>query len=341
MCAAVSPLDRYIIISRDNYRVEPFIGPNATQDDCIRRWCHWAKTDNPRVLWDPINGYRRQAEWDDHGESYPMSKDGPDLWYLLEIKPKGMFRLGMYFFNKDGHNGANRMRDYLIEIYQSEVNFKGDPASYPVWQKYSRMAEQVTRSQKTLVKSRMHDFWGGVYKQFLLKGECNYWVKIDRNYSFNTIISAVMIEQVQGEPLDNNYLGIPFISSNLSDENAYKKSPMPLPKNYDSGIGRHIGLLWNTIDEKYDQLGGANLQRENKLIVYRASTHYEQDSVDIQQLTRAIKFRLNLWDDIQRKEWRESMETAFKKIYEENESIRKTIESHKDGPPKFFLDRKK
>ncbi|MDR2171266.1 MAG: hypothetical protein LBP59_14070, partial [Planctomycetaceae bacterium] len=179
MCAAASPLDREVLMSKDNYRVEPFIGPNATPDDCIRRWCHWIKTDNPRSLWDPVNGYRRQAEWDDHGEAYTWSKDGPDIWYLLEIRHKGMFRLGMYFFNKDGHDGANRMRDYQIEIYPSPVRFEGEPSSYPVWQKYSRMAEQITRNQKPLIKSRVHDFWGGVYKQFLLKGEGYYFVKID------------------------------------------------------------------------------------------------------------------------------------------------------------------
>jgi hypothetical protein len=171
MCAGVSPLDREVLMCKDYYRVEPFIGPNATPDDCIRRWCHWIKTDNPRSLWDPVNGYRRQAEWDDHGEAYSWSKDGPDLWYLLEIRHKGMFRLGMYFFNKDGHGGANRMRDYQIEIYPSSVRFEGEPSSYPVWKKYSRMAEQIARNQKTLVKSRVRDFWGGVYKQFLLKGE--------------------------------------------------------------------------------------------------------------------------------------------------------------------------
>ncbi|MDR2641718.1 MAG: hypothetical protein LBC74_02870, partial [Planctomycetaceae bacterium] len=37
------------------------------KDDVIRRWIHWAKTDNPKTLYDPYYGYRRQAEWDDHG----------------------------------------------------------------------------------------------------------------------------------------------------------------------------------------------------------------------------------------------------------------------------------
>jgi hypothetical protein len=49
----------------------------------------------------------------------PVPLDGPDMWYLLEIRNKGMFRIGMYFFNKDGHSGHNRLRDYLIEVYPS------------------------------------------------------------------------------------------------------------------------------------------------------------------------------------------------------------------------------
>ncbi|MDR1484392.1 MAG: hypothetical protein LBT09_06175, partial [Planctomycetaceae bacterium] len=96
------------------YTANSFIGPNATSDDTIRRWVHWIKTDNPKVLWDPFSGYRRQAEWDDHGEAYPLTKDGPDVWYLLEIKHDGIFQHGLYFFNKDGHDGANRIRDYIL-----------------------------------------------------------------------------------------------------------------------------------------------------------------------------------------------------------------------------------
>jgi hypothetical protein len=239
---------------KDYYRVEPFIGPNAASDDCIRRWCHWIKTDNPRSLWDPFNGYRRQAEWDDHGETYPWAKDGPDLWYLLEIRRKGMFRLGMYFFNKDGHHRANRFRDYIIEIYPWKGPWQGDP--YETWKRYSLMAEQTARTQKPLLKSRVRDFWGGVYKQFLLKGEGYYFVKIDRNYCFNTILSAVIVERLQGKPTHEETIGIPFVSPYLPKNNPYRRSPQA-PQNYNTEEGWRIGRFWKTLDEVYACRGGS------------------------------------------------------------------------------------
>ena len=58
---------------------------------------------------------RRQAEWDDHGEAYSMALDGPDVYCTLKI-PAGQFYLSLYDFNKDGHDGNNRFRDYRVSI---------------------------------------------------------------------------------------------------------------------------------------------------------------------------------------------------------------------------------
>jgi hypothetical protein len=50
---------------------------------------------------------------------------------------------------------------------------------------------------------------------------------------------------------------------------------------------------------------------------------------------------LNQWDEQQRKEWREAMDSAFKTFYNSNESLRKTIEEQKNGPSQIFLERHK
>ena len=106
------------------------IGPNHPgAADVMRRWVHWLYTADRRSLEIPptyfdsrvIKGLttrekgRRQAEWDDHGEAYPMALDGPDLYCTVRI-PAGRFYLSLYDFNKDGHEGSNRYRDFRVSI---------------------------------------------------------------------------------------------------------------------------------------------------------------------------------------------------------------------------------
>ncbi|MDR0392597.1 MAG: hypothetical protein LBH59_11855, partial [Planctomycetaceae bacterium] len=338
MCAAVSPFDRKVRIADDYYVANSFIGPNATRNDTIRRWVHWIKTDNPKVLWDPLNGYRRQAEWDDHGEAYPLTKDGPDVWYLLEIKHDGMFRHGLYFYNKDGHTGHNRMRDYIIEIYPAKEGWKGDP--YLTWRQYSLDAEKTSRTVPLIAKSRIRDFWGGVYKQFLLPRGF-YYIKIRRNYSFNTIVSAVIVERLMGKPTDDEIVGISFVSKFLPKENRYRRVPPPFPKNLDSYDGWRIASFWNKLDNIYDKAGGMSVQRKHRIAIYQTATEMSKQDEKIIPIVESLKWRLNQWDEAQRKEWLEAMKAAFQKFYDTNESLRETIEGHKNGPPKFILERHK
>jgi hypothetical protein len=326
MCAVASPLDHDIVFTVEYYTVNSFIGPNATPDDTIRRWVHWEKTDNPKVLWNPLNGYRRQAEWDDHGEAYPMTKDGPDNWYLLEIKHDGAFQHGMYFFNKDGHDGHNRMRDYIIEIYPAKEGWKGDP--YYTWRQYSKDAEATVRKTPPLIKSRVRDFWGGVYKQFMLTRGF-YYVKIRRNYSYNTIISAVIVDRLQGEETLVEAAGIPYVSKHLPEGNWYKYFPTRLPKVIDTYEGWQILKLLKTLDNTYIKTNSMAMQRKRRFVAYKFALSLPQDEDGIPQIVEALKWQLNLWDEAQRKEWREAMDTAFKKFYNTNESLRKSIESQK------------
>ncbi|MDR1478958.1 MAG: hypothetical protein LBJ00_08450, partial [Planctomycetaceae bacterium] len=338
MCACVSPLDRNIRFTEAYYRVNSFIGPNATPDDTIRRWVHWLKTDNPKTLWDPLNGYRRQSEWDDHGEAYPLTKDGPDIWYLLEVKHDGAFKQGMYFFNKDGHGGMNRLRDYVIEIYPAKEAWKGDP--YYTWREHSKAAEQIARKMPPLAKSRVRDFWGGVYKQFMLTRGF-YYVKIRRNYSFNTIISAVMVERLQGNKTYAEGL-IPMVSHYLPSESRYKAIPPRFPQNIDSYEAWQVLVFWNNLDKIYAKVGGMAMQRKRRIAAYQKSVAMTQEDKKVfEPIVDSMKWRLNQWDEALRKEWREAMEAAFKNLYESNESVRKSIEEQKNGTPKFFLERHK
>jgi hypothetical protein len=92
------------------------IGARYMPADSLRYWVHWLATKDNRCLemsptylhsrvlkklttWD-VN--RRESEWDDHGEAYPMSKDGPHIYCSLSI-PEGLFYLSLYEVDPNGH----------------------------------------------------------------------------------------------------------------------------------------------------------------------------------------------------------------------------------------------
>lgn len=181
LCAARAPLNHYVTLDSASYQADGFIGPHFQGEDSLRHWVHWVKTDNPNTLYDPVIGYRRQAEWDDHGETYPFEFEGPDVWAKVQV-PNGVHRLSLYFFNKDGLQGFNRARDYALEIRAG--------AGY----------EDVKSAQNAPVvaRARVRDFWNGVYKRFIVRGPAPYWVKVGRDGSFNTILSAVMLDKLSG-----------------------------------------------------------------------------------------------------------------------------------------------
>ena len=183
------------------------IGKNVPKGDSLRYWVHWLYTDNPRSLemppvynhsrlekgltsWekqDPSKQkYRRQAEIDDHGEAYPMTQQRPDLYVSLKV-PTGDFYLSLYDFNKDGHDGNNRLRDYRFSVRPHAPDVALDNID-------------GFAAQPELAHGRIRDFWGGVYKRFLVRGPQTLTVQVSRNYSFNTVLAGVFLDKVTEEP---------------------------------------------------------------------------------------------------------------------------------------------
>lgn len=184
-----APLD-HRIVNDLAYSVEGRIGPHPYQDgksyeeQNLRHWCHAERWDDPRVLYNPLIGYRRQADVDDNGETYPLSYEGPDVWMGVRVPP-GVHRVALYFFNKDGHNSSNRIRDYVIEVKRGHDDLLQSEA------------------EPTLAKARVRDFWGGVYKVFTLDGGTkggDYYFWLRKNTTFNVIVQAVLIDKVAGPP---------------------------------------------------------------------------------------------------------------------------------------------
>jgi hypothetical protein len=200
-CSAIcSPKDYLWGAGAEPVHYAARIGPHCTRDDSVRYWVHWLYTDNRRSLEMPptyfhsriVKGFtpgdkpRRQAEWDDHGETYPRPHEGPDVYCTLKV-PAGLFFLSLYDFNKDGHEGSNRFRDFRVSIRAH------DPKS-PLYDIGS------FEWQPELAHARIRDFWGGVWKRFLVRGPSELTIRLSRNYSFCTILAGVMLDLVDEEP---------------------------------------------------------------------------------------------------------------------------------------------
>ena len=176
------------------------IGPHKTPDDALRYWVQNLYTVTPESLelpaayyhsriahgLDKSLGHRRQSEWDDHGEAYPMSFDGPHLYASIQI-PKGWFVLSLYDWNKDGQIGSNRWRDYQISAHTH-------PAEIPL------NSIEGFASWPDEVRGRIHDFRGGVWKRFLVRGPQNVTVEVNRNHSFNTILAGMFLDRWDAQP---------------------------------------------------------------------------------------------------------------------------------------------
>ena len=205
--ALMAPYDYEWGAGDENVPFATRIGKNAAAGDSIRYWVQWLYTDNPHTLEMPPIYYdsrlkkglapspdgsspknRRQSELDDHGEVYPMTQDGPHIFSSFEV-PKGDFYLSFYDFNKDGNgeDANNRLRDYRFSLRSHSTDIPlNDIDGFESWPE--------------LAHARLRDFRGGVYKRFLVRGPQTLTVQISRNYSHNTILAGMFLDQLTEEP---------------------------------------------------------------------------------------------------------------------------------------------
>ncbi len=257
LCAMDSPND---LVAINGWRTDSgglsFSGPHTKGRDGIRRWVNWLWGTDPRALELPktylnfqwMRGSlkskqldRRQSSWDDHGEAYPTTWQGPGLFCPIRVPP-GVFVLSFYFDNEDGHADGNRCRDYTITLRRQprSVPFGYDVKGFDQW--------------PGPVRQRVMNFWGGVWVRFLVRGPGIFTVKIGRNYSFNTIVSAVTADLAERRPP-------PYFSPLTQAAVALAESYRP------PGGGRESGLSKNAID-----LGGGMRQtftRPPDIVIWR------------------------------------------------------------------------
>jgi hypothetical protein len=173
--------------------------------DAVRFWIQWLFTAKKRVLELPEVYLdkqiimhkttwaedRRESEIDDHGETYPVTWQGPGLYVYLHIPP-GEYTLSLYFFNKDGHTGPNRNRDYVISLLPLPATYLFGSDLFPNTAPLAKM--------RGAAQSRVVNFWGGVWKRFLVRGPMKLVIRVAKNYSRDAMLAGAMLDPLAEHP---------------------------------------------------------------------------------------------------------------------------------------------
>jgi sugar lactone lactonase YvrE len=140
------------------------------------RWCWELASQDRRALCLPALGIRRPAGWASTGSSANWKTEGTNCLFTLRLPGDGLYRLSLYFMNYDGADGANRIRDFHLAIYDDKVSLGAPP----------------------LAQGRVRDWQQGVYKRFIVKGPGTYKLRVRRNTSFNIMLNGVFLDRLTG-----------------------------------------------------------------------------------------------------------------------------------------------
>lgn len=261
LCAMASTSDLVWGTGPQPVDYKAVIGNVHAPNDVLRSYVQWQFTDNPKSLELPPLTLRaavdkkatdwrldrREAENDDHGEAYPYTIAGPDIYFSLNV-PSGLYYLSLYDFNKDGHDsdqdGAGWCRDFRISIRQHTGRSLADISGF------TTMPE--------LAHGRICSFWGGVWKRFLVRGPISLTIRLERQDSLDTILPAVTLDLVDEEPPLYYKTFAEWLATELQDKRhrtqliadwkAGRTEGKPIPLNMSSDDAA------NRIMDKLDQL---------------------------------------------------------------------------------------
>jgi hypothetical protein len=146
--------------------------------DYVATWIEKQLPKSKNVRGNPAM-HRRPSGIDDHAEGYPVMFDGPHVQVALDV-PAGVHQLAFYFLSYDGEAGANRARDHRLRVHHHTNRFLnqiGDIDALPALQ-----------------LGRVVEYYPGVYKKFLVRGPLRLAIEVNRNHSFNTMLSGVFMD---------------------------------------------------------------------------------------------------------------------------------------------------
>jgi hypothetical protein len=257
-----------------NVSYDARMGLNHDPGDSLRYWVQWLATDDNRCLemsptylhsrvikklttWDVD---RRESEWDDHGEEYPMNKDGPHIYCSLSI-PEGLFYLSLYEIDPNGHEWNNRFRDYQISIrlHPGRASLDQRIGNTTIMRSFYDIAEFDRKPE--LARARAHDFWGGVYKRFLVRGPARLTVQVNRNYSFNTILAGAMLDLVDELPPPYYCTRQEWEAAQQQKDALAKSPPVFIPADNAAEAARRLASALNAMPARNETWWAENKRR--------------------------------------------------------------------------------
>ena len=301
------PMNTVISWSAD-YGYSSHVGPHQTQGGPYT-YIGRLDTKDRRMLYGPTIGARRDAEMNDgsfNAHAYPMTFQGPDLWIGLRIRAPGVHRISLYFVNNDGHSGKNRYRDYLVALRSGG----GTPAE--------------ALKKPILGQTRVVDFYGGVYKQFLVAGPGEYSIQIERGQSFVTKVQGLFVDRLTGPPDRLDAMPLPWMGDVRYGPASQETMTQP---DRDPRAAKRPQIeqeqactdLWKRLEPEAGTLTVAAARWPWHWLVYRAAVAGGASAGWLENW----RWQLGLWDDQQRQQFDQSMAQAWQKQLEITPQLRR------------------
>jgi hypothetical protein len=329
LCSANFDLSFVTIAPDYAPNVDAFCGPHHRWPfESMREWEYKADTHNLKSLYIPELGYRRQTNWDDHGETYSTNFQGPDLWIRVHLKKAGIYRLSLYLFNKDGHIFYNRQRDWLVEVYPlpqaycqpmtrpllSAMVFPKNPAA----QQWARWAMAAA----PLATDRAVNLWNPVYTRFALAGPGQYMVRIVRGSSLNTEISGIFIDKADAPRTEFDRVPMPC----LWGVN-YRAPEIPLDYKPNIKVAAAMST-WREAKHAFGRIG-FTARWPARLLAYRAAAANNAPAA----LLARWRWRLDIWTKQDRKVFDANMNKAFRAMLKQWKGLKQFMAKNHDLKP--------
>jgi hypothetical protein len=287
LCGMVQGDENYDL--QPGYQVRLEVGPHHDANEAGPLWRHDNEnSDALRSLYDPAAGHRHDASEDDLSDDpkvYPESYDGPDLWVRVKV-PDGVQVLTLFFMNDDAHEpGDAKYRDYDIQVFPAGDDLAKLQATTP------------------LARARVTDFWGGVYKQFMICGPAAYAVRVGRNRSFGTRLGAIFLDRVTGDPPDNpgHLPGFDIAPYDMPDQpDDYHPTPLA-----DAAVN-----LWGQLDDALALRGAVPLEMPLHIWAYRAAVAGQAPAAILER----FRWEISIWTPDDRKKFDDAVKAAHDAI---------------------------
>lgn len=333
LCAANAPIDNVAIFSDHSYACTPVRGPHANEAWMKGSVVYVNEPEMRNILYCPESTTRTLALWSDGGDDYPLTFDGPDLGVIATV-PEGRHLLSLYFYDPTPlveHQLRNSLRDYLIEVRKMPPDFSMDVVEGKGTLQKGQQPLQYLMDALTSItgapvesRSRVKSFAGnGVYKNFILNGQGDYYVRLVRNYSTGATVNGIFLSSLdEGKKAWTRYRNEGKVSTVYG-----LKTPGPPPLNREDlrQLPRALLTLWGQSQDVGKQgLAGIYDSRRQGIGAYRRLSLL----AGLEDVKANWRWRLNIWEDVDKEDFRKQVADAWESLQDRFSFYRSDEWSH-------------